>query len=60
MKELQSSHDAQVSTVLEKYQSLRRQVQHYHELLHAATTSTHSNDVDTASLSSAVKAITLR
>lgn len=60
MKELQNNHDAQVSTVLEKYQSLRRQVQHYHELLQAATASTHSNDVDTAFLSNAVRAITLR
>jgi len=60
MKELQNNHDAQVSIVLEKYQSLRRQVQQYHELLEAATAPTPSNDVDTASLSSAVKAITLR
>ncbi|KAL0042016.1 hypothetical protein WJX77_000793 [Trebouxia sp. C0004] len=60
MKELQNNHDAQVSTVLEKYQSLRRQVQQYHELLEAATAPTLSNDVDTASLSSAVQAITLR
>ncbi|KAA6429432.1 MAG: hypothetical protein FRX49_00826, partial [Trebouxia sp. A1-2] len=60
MKEVQSNHDAQVSIVLEKYQSLRQQVQQYHELLEAATAPTPSNNVDTASLSSAVKAITLR
>ncbi len=60
MKELQDNHDAQVSIVLEKYQSLRRQVQDYHELLEVATAPNHSPDVDTASLSSAVKAITLR
>ena len=60
MKEVQNNHDAQVSIVLEKYQSLRRQVQQYHELLEAAIASTPSNDVDTASLSSVVKAITLR
>lgn len=61
MKELQNNHDAQVSIVLEKYQSLRRQVQEYHELLEAAITpSGSSRSVDTASLSSAVKAITLR
>ncbi|DBA98352.1 hypothetical protein WJX82_002463 [Trebouxia sp. C0006] len=60
MKELQNNHDAQVSIVLEKYQSLRRQVQQYHELLEAAIAPNPGNDVDTASLSSAVKAITLR
>ena len=59
MKELQNNHDVQVSIVLEKYQSLRQQVQEYHELLEAAITPT-SRSVDTASLSSAVKAITLR
>ena len=60
MKELQNNHDAQVSVVLEKYQSLRRQVQYYHELLEAAIAPINSKSVDTASLSSAVKAITLR
>lgn len=60
MKELQKNHDAQVSIVLEKYQSLRRQVQQYHELLEAGIAPNPGNDVDTASLSSAVKAITLR
>ena len=60
MKELQNNHDAQVSIVLDKYQSLRRQVQEYHELLEAAITPTNSRTVDTTSLSSAVKAITLR
>ena len=60
MKELQNNHDIQVSIVLGKYQSLRQQVQEYHELLEAAITSTNSKSVDTAALSSAVKAITLR
>lgn len=61
MKELQNNHDAQVSIVLGKYQSLRRQVQEYHELLAAAITPTGSSrSADTASLSSAIKAITLR
>lgn len=61
MKELQNNHDAQVSIVLEKYQQLRQQVQEYHELLEAAIAPTNSrNSVDTNSLSSAVKAITLR
>lgn len=60
MQELQNNHDAQVSTVLEKYQSLRRQVQVYHEHLEAAIAPVPSMDGDTASLSSAVRAITLR
>lgn len=61
MKELQNNHDIQVSIVLQKYQSLRRQVQDYHELLEAAITPVDtSKDAETASLASAVKAITLR
>ena len=59
MKEMQSSHDTQVSMVLEKYQNLRRQVREYHELLEAAIAPSISS-TDTAALSSAVKAITLR
>ena len=60
MKELQSNHDAQVSHVLERYHSLRQQVQAYHKQLQAATNSAQSSDAETAALSSAVKAITLR
>ena len=60
MKELQNNHDAQVSIVLEKYQNLRQQVQDYHELLQGAIAPAQSSSIDTASLSSAVKAITLR
>ena len=61
MQELQNNHDAQVSMVLDKYQSLRRQVQEYHELLEASISATNSSrGADTASLSSAVKAIKLR
>lgn len=57
-KELQSSHEAQVTSVLEKYKTLRAQVQDYHQLLEAAMTPTAS--AAESSLSSAVKAITLR
>ena len=61
MKELQNNHDAQVSIVLQKYQSLRRQVQDYHEQLETAIASANSSrGNETASLASAVKAITLR
>lgn len=61
MKELQHNHDAQLSIVLQKYQSLRRQVQDYHELLEAAMTPANSSrDAETAALGSAVKAIKLR
>lgn len=60
MKELQNNHDAQVCIVLEKYQNLRQQVQEYHELLQGAIAPAYSSSGDTTSLSSAVKAITLR
>ena len=61
MKEMQSSHDAQVALVRGKYQSLRNRVQDYHEQLQAAiVTANDSPSIDTASLSSAVKAISLR
>ena len=61
MKEVQNNHDAQVSIVLQKYRSLRQQVQEYHEQLEAAITPANSSrGNDTASLVSAVKAITLR
>ena len=60
MKELHSNHDAQVSHVLERYQSLRQQVQAYHKQLQEATDPAQSNEAETAALSSAVKAITLR
>lgn len=57
-KELQSNHEAQVSSVLAKYKGLRKQVQDYHELLEAAMVPSAPSDA--SSLSSAVKAITLR
>lgn len=58
IKELQSNHEAQVSSVLDKYKSLRKQVQEYNELLETAM-SASASPVDT-SLASAVKAISLR
>ena len=58
IKELQSRHEAQVSSVLDKYKSLRKQVQEYNELLETAL-SASASPVDT-SLASAVKAIRLR
>lgn len=57
-KELQSNHEAQVTTILDKYKSLRKQVQEYHQLLEAAI-SPSTSSVD-ANLSAAVKAISLR
>lgn len=60
MAELQSSHDARISLVLEKYQSLRQQVQKYHEQLTAAISPATAHDAKIAFLNSAVKAITLR
>lgn len=57
-KELQSVHEAQVSSILDKYKSLRKQVQEYHESLEGAM-SLSAGSID-LTLSSAVKAITLR
>ena len=36
IKEMQSSHEAQIGIVLEKFQMLRNQISEYHETLEAA------------------------